>query len=137
MENFWAKVRKESNDCWTWLGNKTSDGYGQFFLNGRNVGAHRYAFESILNRIIPSGLELDHLCRNRACVNPDHMEIVTHQENSRRGRSYHASLTHCPQGHPYDLFNTYFYGGRGGRRCKTCLKLCNARRSRQFIPVLQ
>lgn len=87
-ERFWAKVdRRDGGDCWPWLGTTTSTGYGLFGVprEDRTVGAHRYAYELVVGPI-PTGLELDHLCRVRNCVNPAHLEPVTHAENLRRGR---------------------------------------------------
>ncbi|KKN02548.1 hypothetical protein LCGC14_1116570 [marine sediment metagenome] len=116
---FWAKVEK-TEDCWNWLGNMYSGGYGVFWNHGQ-VRAHRYAYE--LHRgPIPEGLQIDHLCRNRIYVNPDHMEAVTQKVNMMRGigpAARHAAATHCPQGHPYDLFNTYITV-EGWRKCRTC-----------------
>lgn len=84
-EKFWQRVDKNSlNGCWVFTG-KQRKGYGRVsFGRGRDVTAHAYAW-SELRGIVPEGLELDHLCRNRICVNPDHLEPVTHEENMRRG----------------------------------------------------
>jgi hypothetical protein len=81
-ERFWSKVDK-SGDCWLWTGTITNR-YGRFFLaHGRMTPAHRWAYESLVGPI-PEGLTIDHLCRNPPCVNPDHLEPVTVQENVRR-----------------------------------------------------
>lgn len=84
------------------------------------VHAHRLAYEAVKGPI-PAGLQIDHLCRVRNCVNPDHLEAVTQQENVRRGRvgENTRSKTHCPQGHPYDEANTY-RNPAGSRNCRTC-----------------
>lgn len=119
--HFWAKVRRGSvHQCWEWTG-ATSSGYGTFGWHGRIVKAHRLAYTQ-LRGPIPDGKSLDHLCRNTICVNPAHLEPVTHYENMRRGRNWTwwREITHCPKGHPYDATNTYLY--RGGRRCITCSK---------------
>ena len=117
---FWSRVDTTS-DCWLWQRGKTTAGYGTFRAAGqRQVYAHRYAYQQVKGEI-PGGLELDHLCRTPACVRPDHLEAVTHRENMLRGNgraSLNASRTHCPKGHPYDLFNTEYT--RVGRRCKRC-----------------
>jgi hypothetical protein len=121
-ERFWEKVDKlHPSGCWLWTAATNGDGYGTFHLGGGDpmVGAHRFAYEA-LRGPIPPEMELDHLCRNRLCVNPDHIELVTTQENIRRGHGgqHQAMKTHCPRGHPYDLINTRFYKGR--RFCRQC-----------------
>lgn len=115
MTRFTSKVTVEPNGCWRWTAStKGPTGYGQFSLNGRPRLAHRVAYEMFIGPI-PDGLQIDHLCRNRWCVNPAHLEPVTNQENGRRGR---AVRTHCPHGHPYDAINTAVY--RGWRTCREC-----------------
>ena len=119
-ELFWARVNKTTG-CWLWTGSIRTDGYGQFWNGQRNVKAHRFAYED-RGREIPDGLELDHLCRNRACVNPDHLEPVTHLTNIRRGNSGapQRARTHCPRGHEYSPENTYTAPGQTKRGCRTC-----------------
>jgi len=106
--------------CWLWTACKNRDGYGIFQMAGRPQKAHRVSYEMHVGPI-PEGLQLDHLCRNRGCVNPDHLEPVTTQENTRRGNvgKNHADKTHCPQGHKYAGDNLYI-DPRGKRQCKTC-----------------
>lgn len=120
-ERFWSKV-DTSGDCWVWLAGRSSGGYGKFRLSRprRMVSAHRFSYEQVV-RPIPEGLTLDHLCRNRACVNPAHLEPVSHRENILRGETLAAAQvarTHCPKGHPYDAENTYRAGGK--RYCREC-----------------
>lgn len=107
--------------CWEWTGARVSHGYGNFRTNGRNYGAHRLSYEHFVGPI-PDGLQLDHLCRNRACVRPDHLEAVTNRENQLRGvrtfTAIHATKTHCLNGHPFDEENTLRY--KGGRWCRRC-----------------
>jgi hypothetical protein len=107
---FWAKV-VQVGDCWLWQAH-AKRGYGRFRSNGRMVVAHRWAYEQ-LRVEVPPGLELDHLCRNPSCVNPWHLEPVTHAVNVSR-----AARASCAQGHPFDASNTYTWRGR--RNCRVC-----------------
>lgn len=119
-ERFWRRVNRDAT-CWTWRGGVTSNGYGTFTDRGRRVSAHRYAYEQSRGAI-PAGLVLDHLCRNRRCVNPDHLEAVSERVNILRGTSPSASnvhRTHCPRGHEYSVENTRTCR-RGKRTCRAC-----------------
>jgi HNH endonuclease len=121
---FWALVgRRQPNECWEWQGCWASDGYGKVQLDGRGVGAHRVAWE-LTNGPIPAGLTIDHLCRNRRCVNPAHLEAVTQQVNVLRGTSsaaVNARRTHCVNGHEFTPENTYLYNDGRRRVCRTCI----------------
>lgn len=129
-DRFWNKVHKIPNGCWEWTANLFWDGYGQFMAHadGKRVAlrAHRWAYENIVGRI-PKGMVIDHLCRNRKCVNPIHLEPVTVRENNRRGvgpakiGAFHAAKTHCPHGHEYSDINTYI-ATSGQRQCRACTK---------------
>lgn len=121
MKRFWDKVNKTDN-CWEWIGAKTSSGYGNFLWNGKNVTAHRKSYEILVGNV-PEELDLDHLCRNRSCVNPSHLEPVTRRENLLRGETIpakHAKKTHCPKGHEYTEDNTYIYKKTNSRHCIKC-----------------
>ena len=133
-ERFWTKVRFTA-DCWLWTGASTGRGgaYGSF-ANGRkrDVQAHRWAYEFCIGPIL-KGLQIDHLCRTRLCVNPDHLDVVTSQENTLRGEGpagRNARKTHCTNGHPFDSENTAQV--RGGRRCRTCQREHVRRRRRRI-----
>jgi hypothetical protein len=122
-DRFWSKVNADGV-CWEWTAARNNTGYGTFNVGGkktRTVTAHRYAYETLVG-LVPEEYDLDHLCRNRACVNPDHMEPVSHKVNVLRGVSFsaiNATKTHCPQGHAYTPENTRTER-YGGRRCRTC-----------------
>lgn len=124
---FWAKVKLNSSGCLEWMGARNNLGYGHFRWEGRTRGAHRVAYQ-ILIGAVPDGLQLDHLCRNRACVDVDHLEPVTASENVRRGlipeirRQQHAHVTHCPQGHAYAAPNLQITKA-GHRKCRECQRL--------------
>lgn len=121
-ERFWNKVMPEPNSgCWLWIGSTEGGGYGNVRFNGPTRKAHRVSFEMLVGEI-PDGLELDHLCRVRCCVNPLHLEPVTHAENVRRGESglRQSNRTHCPSGHAYEGDNLKIVGGE--RYCVECLR---------------
>ena len=141
VDRFWAKVDKNGpNGCWLWMGSRTSNGYGRIKPEGggsTNLVAHRFSF-SLVHGEIPPEMDLDHLCRNPPCVNPDHLEVVTTQMNLLRGIGFpavHARKTHCPQGHPYDLLNTRI--ARGRRYCRICDKLAHRRKYQQALMTLR
>lgn len=116
---FWPKVNK-TETCWEWTAYRGKNGYGQFGLAPKQlIYAHRYAY-TLLVGPIPEGTEIDHLCRNRSCVNPEHLEPVIHAVNVQRGEGgkYWSAKTHCPRGHEYTEENTRTYQGR--RWCKMC-----------------
>ena len=133
-ERFNAKWGLEpDSNCWLWTAStiKSRGGskYGVFTFGspGQTGLAHRFSHEHFKG-FIPKGLEIDHLCRNTLCVNPDHLEAVTHSENQRRGNSgstmaeIHRKKTVCPHGHPYNEANTYV-DPKGSRQCRTCRRI--------------
>jgi hypothetical protein len=121
---FWDLVEK-TDTCWTWIGSRNVSGYGKFWTDdGRTVRPHRWAYEQEVGPI-PVGLQLDHLCKNRACVRPDHLEPVTGKVNTERGSR--ATATHCKHGHEFTPENTYIVKPtrtlpHGGRGCVICRK---------------
>lgn len=104
LERFVAKV-EFTDTCWLWSGGVSSNGYSAFWYEGTTIGGHTF-----LQGRAPEGLEWDHLCRNRTCVYPEHLEAVTQTENNKRRRK-----THCVKGHPYDSVLS-----SGRQACKTC-----------------
>lgn len=118
-------VPEPNTGCWLWIGHVDERlGYGRMVIDGKRRVAHRIAYEALVGPI-PDGLQLDHLCRVRCCVNPSHLQPVTQQENIRRGQgipAMNAAKTHCPKGHAYSSENTYWQPGRLGRRCVLCQK---------------
>ena len=122
-QRLWAKVDTDG-PCWEWRGWKDRDGYGRH----SSTLMHRWVYETLVGEI-PAGLQIDHLCRNHGCVNPDHLDVVTLQENKRRGYGFdalNARKTHCVRGHAFTPENTLISSGR--RRCRECMRLYKAMR---------
>lgn len=119
--------------CWIWMGRTDKKGYGTFDLINGSIRAHRFSYE-LKNNPIPDGMELDHRCRVRCCVNPDHLEPVTHLENMARSRGYNF-VTHCSRGHPFTEQNIYLiernrYGTvNQERRCRKCAAILDKKRA--------
>jgi hypothetical protein len=134
VPRFWAKVEKATSGCWVWTAGLCRHGYGMFTTQRKKRGAHRFAYELLVGPI-PDGLTLDHLCRNRACVNPAHLEPITNSENILRGMApsaQNARKTHCDQGHELSGTNL-FRRSDGARGCRQCRREATRRyRQRQF-----
>lgn len=133
--SFWDKVIPEPmTGCWLWLAYLNEDGYakGRDHRGAPGRLIHKVLYETI-NGLVSEGLELDHKCRVRCCVNSDHLEAVTHQVNIQRGEGVgqgNAIKTHCPKGHPYDERNTYISKnalGGPARRCRACQREASQR----------
>ena len=137
-ERFWPRVNpygpvppehSELGPCWLWTGTPNKDGYGRIRVSRSSVPmVHRYLWEKVRG-VVPDGHELDHLCEVRACVRPSHLEVVTHEENVRRGKGgeHWTAKTRCPQGHEYDEQNTRI-NSKGARVCRQC----STDKSREF-----
>lgn len=123
MERFSEKyIPVTESGCWIWLACTTKAGYGQIYKDGKPYYAHRLSYEMTIGAI-PVGFELDHLCRVRCCVNPDHLEPVTHKTNIHRGVGIGKSKPlKCKHGHEFTEENTYIPPGRYQRVCKICAK---------------
>ena len=133
LEYFWEHSIPEPNSgCWIWLGTANQWGYGRVQRLGKRTVAHRASYELACGPV-PEGLELDHKCRVRLCVNPAHLEPVTRLENIMRGigpetaRRRILGKTHCPHGHPYAGNNLYDRQDRQNRQCRTCMKRWQAK----------
>lgn len=116
--------RSQIPGVWLWLGCLNRKGYAQIGLGPKVLRAHRFAFE-LFRGPLSASLDIDHLCRVRCCVNPHHLEPVTHRENCKRGKlgekvtGIQKAKTHCPYGHAYTAENTYTTKA-GTRQCKAC-----------------
>lgn len=131
FQRFQAKYTILANGCWQWNAAKTGRGYGVLGVKTGSRLAHRLSYEHFVGAI-PAGLTIDHLCENKACVNPDHLEPKTNKANNLRGYSAsakNAKKTHCPGGHEYTAQNTYIH--RGMRHCRACHRI--QARERRFI----
>ena len=119
MERLLPKISFEPNTgCWIWCGSMFAQGYGQIRVGNKLIKAHRFVYETSRHKI-PSGMAIDHKCRNKYCVNPDHLEVVTPGENTRRANVMRERPSQCPAGHNYDHENTYVYKD-GTRHCRKC-----------------
>lgn len=125
-------------DCWLWTGGISKGGYGRFFVRGKTWNAHRISWEIANGRAVPEGLIVRHTCDNRRCVNPSHLLIGTHKQNTgdaiERGRFKaippQPRRDHCGRGHPFTPENTIERGPKG-RQCRACKKILDAQRYRR------
>jgi HNH endonuclease len=125
-ERIERSVAVDANGCWRWTLVKNRDGYGRIGMVGGQKMAHRMSYEAFRGDI-PDGLTIDHLCRVRDCVNPEHLEPVTQRDNVLRGDGLparQARQTSCLRGHPFDEANTY-WTPPGGRACRACRRVGN------------
>lgn len=122
VDRIMAKVTRDVNGCWIFTGTLDKDGYGRIVVPGMGTRlSHRLMYEAKVGPI-PKGLEIDHLCRIRSCVKPEHLEAVTRRENSLRSESFaaiNARKTHCIHGHEFTPENTYVKPN-GHRQCRRC-----------------
>lgn len=130
---FWLKVYQRG-DCWEWRARRTSEGYGQFQVDGRKIPAHRFAYEAAKGPI-PPGFEPDHLCRHTWCVRPSHLEavlsLINRERSTFRARNRNVLKTHCPQGHPYSSRHFVTKNLAFERRCSICRREQEAARRRR------
>lgn len=125
FRRLWKRFVVSDNGCWEVSGSRDGYGYGRINDGGRPRNTHIVLWEALYGPV-PEGMELDHLCRNPACLRPDHLEPVTHLENVRRGDCgrHNTVKTHCPGGHEYSPENTYI-DPKGSRVCRACRVLHN------------
>ena len=119
-----AKISIDDNGCWMWTAYVSVYGYGRLRYETKNYPAHRFTYQWFVGEVEP-GLDVDHLCRVRACCNPAHLEAVTRRENLLRGLTIpamHAAKTECKSGHPFDATNTRIDPATGDRKCRACDK---------------
>lgn len=124
IDRFQTKYIVTDAGCWRWTDRLNEDGYGRLLISRRTAYAHRIAYELYIGPI-PIGLTIDHLCRNRACVNPGHLETVTNAENHARIPAHlrrRLPKTHCKRGHLFNEANTYHFitDGHPARQCRAC-----------------
>lgn len=126
-KRFWARVDvRGASECWLWIGGKNTNGYGAVKINRVQLAAHRVAY-TIMVGPIPDQLTIDHLCRNRLCQNPEHLEAVTHRENCLRAVPYRKNMkdrTHCNHGHSLKIHGYHKKRGHWNHfACRLCSKL--------------
>lgn len=126
LERFWGNAKELPNGCWQWQRRLNGKGYGHAYVNrGKTMLAHRVAWELANAKEFVGRQTIDHLCRNRACVNPAHLEQVSHRENCLRGK---GSKTHCKNGHEFTSENTRWYYPPGSKNIRRMCKACSKER---------
>lgn len=130
----WERIEvNEDTGCWLWIGSCYRNGYSQIWNGSRPSLGHRFVYECVVGKI-PAASEIDHLCRVRNCLRPEHLQAVSHRENVLRSfapTAVNAAKTHCPKGHPYTPENTYRRPADGKRRCRECgRRQCRAYRNK-------
>lgn len=140
IQSFLHKITlaDSGSGCWEWTAFILWTGYGRMRVNNKGVYAHRFSYETFVGEI-PYGLVIDHLCRNRKCVNPNHLRVVTQRENLLCGDTIpakHAIKTHCPHGHEYTPENTRIErrGHIKMRNCRACKRIRNNHKSSLGAP---
>ena len=134
ITSFWSRVNK-TDKCWLWTGGRGKEGYASFRSDGRDMYGHQFSFMLHTGAWCPEGLELDHVCRVRHCVNPAHLEPVTHHENLLRGS---VKKKYCHRGHVLADPNYYYYAMKNGttkKKCKACMKRANRRSKVTHAPI--
>lgn len=122
IDRFMAKVMPEpTGGCWLWLGAISAKGYGRFGLRGRNRLAYNVAYELFVGPIPDDGLVFDHVCEEKSCVNPAHLQRVTNRVNVQRYFQRRPARTHCARGHDLTEDNVYVFA-TGRRECRTCVR---------------
>ena len=134
-ERLLRRVKVDANGCWIWQGRLSARGYASIRVDRSwSTSAHRASY-FLAHGYVENNLDIDHLCRVTSCVNPDHLEAVTHRENILRGDTFaarHAAKTHCPKGHPLSKNNLVEYDlKKGMRKCKTCTYARNESRRKR------
>ncbi len=137
-KRFWKSVEKNKK-CWLWKSALSAGGYGVFGIDNKIIYVHRFSYELHKGKI-PKDKQIDHLCRNRSCVNPDHLELVTQKENTARGEGISAKYskrTRCKNGHRLSGDNLIQYSCRGGRICKICKRKFGIKSSRKYYKKIK
>jgi hypothetical protein len=127
-EEIKSRIKISANGCWIGINRPNDQGYVYVQINGKHHKLHRLSYVAFKGEI-PKGMELDHLCRNRNCANPEHLEAVTHTENLNRSPVQKGKKQYCKRGHILTNNNIYYYICRG-YRCRMCIKCNNLRKAK-------